>query len=602
MTSDRSIDFPARARDLLDSVYGPRTGGEVLPQVLALIERYTGSRSSDRSAELTQRDAILIVYPDQVQQEGTPPLRCLAEFCEAHLADLISGVHILPFFPSSSDDGFSVIDYREVDPSLGTWQDVGRLGQSFRLMFDAVVNHVSAESAWFRGFLNNEPRYQDYFLAVAEDTDLSAVARPRTSPLLTRFETAGGPKAVWTTFSPDQVDVNYGNPRALLEILDVILFYVAQGADLIRLDAAGYLWKEAGTSCLHLPHTHHIVQLFRAILRKVAPHVLLVTETNVPHEDNVSYLGDGRNEAHLVYNFSLPPLVLDAFYRGKADRLTEWTRNLSLPSTQVAFLNFLASHDGIGLNPVRGILREAEIEALVGEIRRRGGLVSSRRNQDGSSSPYELNVNFLDALSEEAGSGRADVQIDGFMTAQAMMLALAGIPAIYFHSLFGSRGWKDGVAQTGRNRSINRQKMTRRALEQELADPRSLRSKVFQRYERLLTARAASVALHPQSPQQVLSLCDELFALRRGGEDQPGAILCLHNVSGRPVSARLPAEALPGGSAQPTIDVITGERVSLAEHRSVELAPYQSLWLTRGPVSPPAMGDAEAPRRRHERV
>ena len=273
------------------------------------------SPSGSPVERLSERDAILITYGDQVQSPPRLPLTVLADFCNRYLAGLVSGVHLLPFYPWTSDDGFSVRNYRVVDPALGDWRAVARFRRRFRLMFDAVINHVSARHAWFRGFRRGDSRYRNHFIVVEGNPDLSQVVRPRALPLLTRFETPTGEKAVWTTFSEDQIDLNFANPEVLLEIIDTLLLYVQHGAEFIRLDAIAYLWKEIGTPCIHLPQTHRIVQLLRAVLDEVAPHVMLITETNVPHADNVSYFGDGYDEAQMVYNFALPPLVLHTLPR-----------------------------------------------------------------------------------------------------------------------------------------------------------------------------------------------------------------------------------------------------------------------------------------------
>jgi glycosidase len=424
----------------LIALYGDERGRATFARIASLIENARPSSSVFRpSSSLTQRDAVLITYPDQVREPDVPPLRTLADFCAQHLTDLISTIHLLPFYPYSSDDGFSVIDYRAVNPMLGDWDDVARLGKNFRLMFDAVINHVSAQSAWFQAFLRDDPRYRDWFIVVPDDADVSRVIRPRALPLLTAFETPSGAKKVWTTFSADQIDLNYRNPDVLIEIIETLLFYLAHGASWLRLDAIAFLWKEFGTTCLHLPQTHRIIQLLRAIVDAVAPQTILITETNVPHAENISYFGDGTNEAHLVYNFALPPLTLHAFHTGDARALTRWASELTLPSRQVTFFNFLASHDGIGLNPARGILRDDEIDALVARTIAHGGLVSYKANSDGTSSPYELNINYFDALNDPNARESLDTQIDRFVCAHAIMLALVGVPGIYFHSLFGSR-------------------------------------------------------------------------------------------------------------------------------------------------------------------
>lgn len=569
----------------LTALYGSERGTSAFQRLAALIDSFrarVGWREINLHAAddakapiaLSERDVILITYPDQVQEDNVAPLRSLAAWCSAHLKGLVTGIHILPFYPSSSDDGFSVIDYRAVDPAFGTWQDVALLGRHFRLMFDAVVNHVSTQSRWFQGFLADQYPYRDYFVVVPEEVDLSSVVRPRTSPLLTRFDTPSGQKAVWTTFSADQVDLNYANPAVLLEIIDTLLYYVAGGAEFIRLDAIAYLWKEFGTPCIYLPQTHRVVQLLRMVLDAVAPHVLLITETNVPHRDNISYFGDGTNEAQAVYNFALPPLVLHAFHSGSARTLSRWAAELNPPSRRTTFFNFLASHDGIGINPVRGILSERDIEGLVERSLAHGGLVSYKSDAGGRSIPYELNINYFDALSAPAATESLDVQIERFVTAHAIMLALAGLPGIYFHSLFGSRGWPEGVTLQGHNRAINRQKLSWPALDTELARPASLRSRVFARLARLLRVRAGHGAFHPHSPQQVLEVGASIFGLLRTSPDTGQPVVCLQNVSAKPASVRL-------GSLRATYwrDLLSGDRIKPLCRDGVTVGPYATLWL-----------------------
>lgn len=574
--------------DHLVFLYGEDAGRAAFHRLRALIDRYRAQlRSAGQEAEdgsgLSERDSLLITYGDQVQAPGTPPLCVLAEFCQTHLAGVVSGIHILPFYPWTSDDGFSVKDYRAVDPALGEWADVARLSQNFRLMFDGVVNHISSHSAWFQAFLRDDPAFRDYFIVVDGDPDLSQVVRPRALPLLTRFNTSAGEKMVWTTFSPDQVDLNFASPDVLLEIVDTLLFYVSRGAQFIRLDAIAYLWKEIGTPCIHLPQTHRAVRLFRAVLDEVAPHVMLVTETNVPHADNLSYFGDGHNEAQLVYNFALPPLVLHTFRTGSARVLSEWAGALTLPSDRVTYFNFLASHDGIGLNPARGVLPQADIDALVQQTLDHGGLIAYKQNPDGSQSPYEMNINYFDALNRPDGGEPLELQVDRFMAAQAIMLALLGAPGIYFHSLFGSHGWPEGVQQTGRNRTINRQKLVRADLERELADPASRRNLVFSRYTQLLRVRAAQPAFHPHGSQQIVECGDSVFAVLRVSADGAGRVLCLQNVAGRPQAASVDLEGTFGPASQGgwARDLITGERLIVGGKSPLRLRPYQTVWLSR---------------------
>jgi glycosidase len=581
--------------DHLTFLYGADRALQLFDRVQKLIEGYRG-RISERDASLTEHDSILITYGDQVQTSGEKPLQALSAFCRQNLAGVVNGIHILPFYPWTSDDGFSVVDYRKVDPDLGAWADISSMQSHFRLMFDGVINHISSQSEWFRAFLNDDPHHRDYFVVVDGSPDLSQVVRPRALPLLTTFDTSSGEKRVWTTFSDDQIDLNFQNPEVLLEILDILLMYVEQGATFIRLDAIAYLWKEIGTTCIHLPQTHRVIQFLRAALNEVAPHVHLITETNVPHMDNISYFGDGSNEAQLVYNFALPPLTLHAFRTGDARILSDWAKTLTLPSDHVTFFNFLASHDGIGLNPARGILSAADIDALVKKTLEHGGLVSYKHNSDGTQSPYEMNINYFDALSNpqsvlpptgtlssdslhppsptggtaaaETNFESLDLQVNRFIAAQAIMLSLVGVPGIYFHSLFGSRGWLEGVKQTGRNRTINREKCDLRSLQRELADSQSLRARVFAHSRQLLSARSSSPAFHPYGTQKILNLHPSIFALERFSPDGTSRVLCLHNVSGQRI---IISTHYKSGT-----DLFTSQPLDVSQ---ISLDSYQILWI-----------------------
>ena len=565
-------------REGLAFLYGPEAGDRAFAAVrdkLAAFGRAAVARPRAQTP-LSERDAILITYGDMLREPGVAPLRTLAGFAAARLDGVVSGVHVLPFYPYTSDDGFSVVDYRAVNPDLGGWEDVSALGRRFSLMFDAVINHVSASSHYFQGFLRGDPAWRNLAIVIDDPTDprLALVTRPRTLPLLTPFQTVDGVKQVWTTFSADQIDLNYGSPAVLLEVLDVLLEYVRRGARLIRLDAIAFMWKTLGTPCVHLPQTHRIIQILRAALDEAAPGTVLITETNVPHADNVSYFGDGTNEAQLVYNFALPPLTVDAFRRGDARALTSWARTLRLPSGQTTFFNFLASHDGIGLNPARGILPEAEVLALAAGTRARGGFVSDKAMPDGSRSPYEMNINFMDAIAPEPSASGPARLAQRMIAAHAIMLALQGVPGLYFHSLFGSHGWTEGVELLGYNRAVNREKLALSVLDAELVDPASLRRRVFDGLSALLRARAAHPAFDPFSPQEVLDLGPAVFAVRRA--HQGDRVTCIVNVTGAAQSVSADVE---GGH-----DLVAGQGIDLSSG-SLRLEPYQVIWASDAPRS-----------------
>jgi glycosidase len=504
-----------------------------------------------------------------------------------------------------------------VNPRLGGWRQIGRIAREFILICDLVLNHMSAESRWFRGFLKGDHRFDDFFITVRPGADLSSVARPRALPLTHSFKARGGEKLLWTTFSRDQVDLNYKNPRVLLEMIRVLLLYIKRGARVIRLDAIAYLWKEEGTACIHLPRTHMVVKLFRALLDSIAPWVLLITETNVPHKENISYFGDGGDEAHMVYQFSLPPLVLHSFLTQDASALTRWAADLRFPGGGSAFFNFLASHDGIGLLPAYGLLTQAQLDALAEGTKERGGLISYKQTSQGAV-PYELNISYLSAV-----TGPADppaLKARKFLASQAVMLAFRGVPGIYAHSLLGSENDHEGVEKTGSSRAINRRKLLLREIERELTQDGGLRRLVYEGYARLLKARSSHPAFHPQAEQRVVEADPRLFALVRGGGGVPGesggknggpgvpgresgdgnrgadapgnegegsgdgTIICIHNVSSTAVDFACSVQKLgsaPGGDLR---DLITGKMfpgsdVWKAGSLHLRLEPYEVLWL-----------------------
>ena len=576
-----------RMQRLLELLY-PGQAPDVYPEVARLIRVHLAHASPeilaiegsfDPRARFGVHDVVLITYGDLIVSDDRTPLRALADFTEVFFRDLITTVHILPFFPSSSDRGFSVISFEEVDPRLGSWEEVLALGNRFKLMFDGVFNHVSAKSYWFQQFLAGDPDFREYFTAFTSPEEippeqLDMVVRPRTSPLLTRFDTISGPRWVWTTFSADQVDLNFRSPRVLLKVLEILLFYVRRGADLIRLDAVTYLWDELGTSGANLRETHLIVKLFRAVMDVAAPHVALVTETNVPHEENISYFGDGSDEAQMVYNFALPPLVLHAFQTGSAAVLSSWAERLDLPSDTTTFFNFLDSHDGIGINGARGILSEEEIAGMVARVVEHGGLVSEKSAFGGSVIPYELNITWFSALNREGAGEPLALQIDRFIASRAIALALRGVPGIYLPSLFGHRNDAEAVAREGCKRSINRAALHEQALLSALRDRGSAAAAIAARFSALLEARTSEGAFHPAAPQRVLHLDERVFAVLRTALDGSSRVLALTNVTSEHLTLHLPL-ADCGFPAIP-VDLLGASTRGLPR---VAMQPFQVLWL-----------------------
>ena len=547
----------------LNRIYSRRDAISCLGGIKKLVDEYRGRIKSQDYAQ-SEKDIILIAYGDHISNKKEMPLKTLNKFLDKFCKNKINSVHILPFYPYSSDDGFSVIDYTAVDPKLGTWEDVDRISQKFRIMFDGVVNHISAKSDWFQKYLDNDPEYKDYFHDIDPNTDLSEVVRPRTSPLLNEFTDADGNiRHIWCTFSPDQVDLNYSNYKVLLDVLDALFTYIEHGATLIRLDAIAFLWKEAGTHSVHLTQTHELIQVMRDVLHQVAPEVIIITETNVPHKENVSYFGSGHDEAHMVYNFALPPLIAWSIITGDSTRLSQWAKELTLPSDKVCFFNFTASHDGIGMRPVSDILSDDEVQRLVDTCLSNGGLVSYRDSGFGTVKPYELNCTFKDLLTSPDQT--EEVKLRRMLLSQAIALAIPGVPGIYLSSILGTDNWKEGQKVTGINRTLNREKFDWGQLQERFKV--EVNKKYFDDYLKLIELRSSESAFNPYQSFTILDLHSNCLAIIRHGEE---SILCLHSFGEENIVLTLPEEF-----SKNSIDVIT-EKLYTGE---CTLQPNEFVWL-----------------------
>ena len=556
----------AKIKKLINHIYGESFSDAHLDVLLSKLEQAAIDITEKRKSGWDEKDVVLITYADQFSAKGEKALPVFTRFYNEWLARTFSHVHLLPFYPWYSDDGFSVIDYHSVAPETGSWQDVAELKQSASLMFDFVCNHMSAKSEWFANYLAQKPGFDDFFISVDPETDLSAVTRPRALPLLTPFKLHDGSvRHLWTTFSDDQIDLNFASPQVLIAMVDVLLHYLAEGARYIRLDAVGFMWKIPGTSCIHLEQTHCLIQLFRAITDAVAPGTVIITETNVPHKDNISYFGDGENEAQMVYQFSLPPLVLHAVHRQDVKALCQWAGSLALPSTKTTWFNFLASHDGIGLNPLRGILPESEILSLVEKLQQEGALVNWKNNPDGTRSPYEINVTYLDALSSQDSPD--DERIARFILAHAVLLSFPGVPAVYIQSILGSRNDYEGVERLGYNRAINRKKYTAGQVDLELNNKQSIRHKIYSRLSEFIAIRRGERAFHPDAQAMFESLDEQILKIVRvadNGEKITALFNFSHNVH------TVYEKVLSG------VELLSGQAIDGTE---LTLNPWQVMWI-----------------------
>ena len=571
-----------RVHFLTAQLYRNVVGDEQVPTVVNRLISAIGATAAIPSRQApaedlwSQRDVALITYGDSIIGDGLKPLRVLREFCETWLGSSITWVHILPFFPWTSDDGFSVLDYSSVNQALGDWDDISAVASDYRLMADLVLNHCSSRSAWFQNFKQGVDPGKDYFFTKAPAFDVSRVVRPRTSNLTMPVATSQGQQEVWCTFSHDQVDFNFSNPDVLLEFTRIIRLYLDQGVRIFRLDAVAFTWKRSGTTCINLPEAHDLVRLLRALIEWVQPDAVIITETNVPNIENLAYFGQ-RDEAHCIYNFALPPLLIHTLVEADSSRITRWLMSMPPAILGTTYFNFLASHDGIGLRPVEGLLSEGELDSMINRLQENGALLSWREHADGTRTVYEVNVSLFDALKRPGEAG--DLTLDRMILAHAVLLGLEGIPAIYLHSFVATKNDINRVENTGHNRAINRHQWGLAELTDRLSDPDTEHAQCLQAIKRLIGIRQEQPAFHPNATQFTLNCGRSIFGFWRQSTDRAQSIFCLYNVT--PGHTTIATASLNLVGSDSWRDLISGEALDLSPGDSnIALSPYQAIWLT----------------------
>ncbi|EAC9888449.1 alpha-amylase [Listeria monocytogenes] len=557
MQTELVNQIEVKLRKIYQAAYQPA----YLEKMLACAENYSNNTRGSIDT-ISEKNVYLIAYGDSIFEKNKHPLQTLNEFLQEYAQDVITDVHLLPIFPSTSDDGFSVTDYKQIDEQLGDWDDVQKMSENFRVMLDFVANHMSKSSDWFKRFSDNEAPYNQFFIEKDSQFDYKNVTRPRTSPLFHKYENG---KELWTTFSEDQLDLNVRNIDCLVALTDVLLFYASKQATSIRLDAIGFLWKTSGTTCMHLPETHEIISLWRLLIDELYPNLQIITETNVPHEENISYFGDGENEANMVYQFPLPPLVLHTFTCHDTTKLSKWAKSISQVSSTATYFNFLASHDGIGMRPATGILSDEEINSLVQKAVQNGGQVSYKDNADGTQSVYELNINYGEALQNMGEDTTEELVTKKIIAAHSILLTLQGVPAIYYHSLLGSKNDLVGYEESGINRRINREKLEKNQLVHEL-ETNTYRQTIFTSLKKLVQIRRNHTAFSPFATQEILDLGPDVFAIKRESEEE--CIYGIINVTSHNIRKTL---AFSG------TNLLTNQPVT----SELDLTAYEVVWIKK---------------------
>ena len=580
MSDSTKLDLEKRVLQHLNRIYADVLDKKNIKQLSNSLLEHVIETQNDMPLHITedgeswsQNTIVMITYADTIEDKNSLPINSINKFLKEYCADTFEIVHILPFFPSSSDKGFSVKDYYSVYHQFGQWNDILRISKEFGVMADVVINHGSSESLWFKNFIKGEGKGSDYFLNFDEPFDTSKVVRPRTSDLLNPVETADGTKYIWCTFSKDQVDYNFSNPVVLFEFIQIIVFYLSRGITVFRFDAVAFIWKKIGTSCINLEKTHEIVRLFRTLLTYLSPKAILVTETNTPARENVSYFGNA-NEAHWIYNFSLPPILIYSILAGDSSYLEKLT--MSMPPSQLgtSYLNFIASHDGIGLRPAETFLTKDEISRFINLMEQNGGRVSYRSNNTDTPEPYEINITLFDAM-KESFNKEVNLYLERFICIHAIMLSLEGVPAFYIHSLFGTQNDYALYKQNNQNRSLNRGKI--KISEIDLSNESESQSHIFLQLKKLMLIRKKQPAFHPNAVQFTLHLGSNLYGIWRQSLDKKQSIFCISNLTDEIVKLSLLDLNLIGFDhwrdiiTEIEIDDITSE---------IEFSPYQTMWLT----------------------
>ncbi|KGG12660.1 putative sucrose phosphorylase [Prochlorococcus sp. MIT 0601] len=531
--------------------------------------------ASEKKAELWDSStAVLITYADGIYQQGEPSLKTLKKLIDNYLTDLSSVIHILPFLCSTSDGGFAVSDYEKLEPRFGGWEDLNDLSKEHILMADLVLNHVSSSHPWVQQFIKSKEPGSKYIFSPQHSDDWSNVIRPRSSSLFTSLATINGTKEVWTTFGPDQIDVNWKEPYIVIEFLKLIIRYIKSGIKWIRLDAVGYIWKESGTTCLHRTQVHQLVRSLRIEMEQIFSEGVLITETNVPEKENISYLQSG-DEAHLAYNFPLPPLLLEALISNKCDLLNNWLCSWPELPKNTGFLNFTSSHDGIGLRPLEGLMDKNRMRNLLIACENRGGLISHRRLSNGEDKPYELNISWWSAMKND-GRDSSLFQFERFILSQLFVMSLKGVPAFYLQALMASENDLKTFTKSGERRDLNRERFEASTLFNKLEDEQSLPSRNLKLLKKAMNLRRELRSFHPDQPMKcVTKNRSDLVILFRGeGRD---TLMAIYNMTNAKLCYSLSnILRVEGKFISSWKDCLNNFK---SHQNRIELSPYSAHWL-----------------------
>ena len=553
-----------------NKIYKNSHNKEYLSEIINLINNFN-KKNKKSKIKISQKTALVISYGDNIIDVRKKSLKVFRNFYNKYLDNYFSLVHFLPFYPSSSDSGFAVKDHYKIDPRLGSWSDIRKFSKKTMIMADLVINHASSRGLWFANFLKNKSPGKDYFFSVNKNFNISKVIRPREHRLLKKIKLFNRKQYLWRTFSPDQIDLNFKNPKVLMRFLKIIVNSLIHGVRIFRLDAIAYLWKESGTKCINHENTHNIIKFIRFFSEQLNTECLIITETNLPEKENISYFGK-HDEANWIYNFSLPPLIIYSLLFEDSSKISQWSKRLIKTDKKNNFLNFVASHDGIGMRPIEGLINNIQLKKFFTRLKKNGGEFSYRKVYRKKKKVYEANITLCNAFEKTDFDKTGKFFLERFISAHSIMLAFKGIPAVYFNSIFGTSNDNSKYIISGNKRDLNRYRWNKLRLEKSLKNINSKQSIYYKNMINLLSIRKKNKAFNPDAFQLTLNLGSKIFAIKRVSVDKKQSIFCLTNVSSNRQIVDLRKNNIVGKN-------LLHDKLFVI-NKKLELQPFQSVWIS----------------------
>ncbi len=564
-----------KIRSILENIYKlilpKRDINNLKDEIIQIIKNFN-QKNPKKKIIISEKTSLIICYGDAVYSNEKGSIKVFQSFFQKNLKKYFDTIHFLPFYPSSSDSGFAVKDHYKIEKRIGNWSDLKRISKYNNIMADIVINHSSARGLWFKNFLKRKKPGKDYFLTVNSKFNTSKVVRPRDHELLKKIKIFDKSDYLWRTFSPDQIDLNFKNPSVLLRFIKIMIHLINNGITIFRLDAIAYLWKENGSKCINLRQTHEIIKLLRIISNHLNVETIIITETNLPEKENLSYFGK-NDEANWIYNFSLPPLLIHAFLFENNSYLNKWSKNLPVAKFGNNYLNFIASHDGIGIRPTEGILNNKSLNNFLKRLKKNGSKFSYRKVHNKSKKVYEANITVFDALKKSDYDPKGKFFLERYVAAHAIMISFEGIPAIYFNSLFGKSNDEAKYIITGNNRDVNRYKWNYKNIIRKLSDNKTKQSIFYSNIANLLSIRRKQKAFHPNGKRYNINLGSKLFCFKRLSLDKKQLIICITNLSSKNQTTKLNKEF------QNYKDLLN-LKTKFKDKNLLTLKPFQTVWLS----------------------